>query len=69
MTKLTNSDMELLVIRLVDRVNELEARVTRVENKDHNKVVGPNKFKTSEPNHVIPVVDAGPLNKVVKDLK
>ena len=58
--------MELLVIRLVDRVNELEARVTRVENRRHNNTVGPNKFKSKD---IIPVVDAGPLNKVVKDLK
>jgi hypothetical protein len=67
MTKLTNADME-------DKIQELEARIAKlelahIEDKHILDTSKPTKFKGFESEWSIPVVDAGPLNKVVKEYK
>ena len=67
MTKLTNADME-------DKIQELEARIAKlelahIEDRHIIDTSKPTKFKGVEPEWSIPVVDAGPINKIIKGNK
>jgi hypothetical protein len=64
-------------MNIEDKIEELEARIAKlelahIEDRHIIDTSKPTRFKFDEPfepNHAIPVVDVGPIDKVMKELK